>query len=68
MNKFKMDQQAVPGTIGGASSVIWMFYGAWAGWVPPDLTAVQEVALAGAIGVIATTLVNFIRHYTTGAE
>lgn len=65
MNKFKMEEQAVPGTIGGAISIIWMFYGTWWGLVPPNLEVPQEMALMGAVAIAATTLVNFIRHYTT---
>ncbi len=65
MNKFKMEEQAVPGSIGGALSVIWMFYGQWFGWVPPELSDPQQLTLMGAIAIAATTGVNFIRHYTT---
>ena len=57
----KVAQQAVPGTIGGALSVVWMVYGDWWGFIPPDLGQTQELALTGALAILAAGVVNVVR-------
>ena len=63
MNKAQLQDQAIPGSVGGAISIIWMTYGEWMGIIPPDLSEVKYVALTAAIGVFATALVNIVRSY-----
>ena len=63
MNKLQLQEQVVPGSVGGAISIIWMTYGEWMGIIPPDLNEVKYVALTAAIGVFATALVNIVRIY-----
>ncbi len=62
MIKEKLQDQVLPGSVGGAVGVIWTTYGAWLEIIPPDLGDVERVALTGAIGIVATALVNLIRR------
>ena len=55
-----MKNLTVPAAIGAAIAVLWMRYGDWGGLVPPGLTEPQEIALTGAVGVLATAAVNLV--------
>ena len=55
-------KQVMPGTLGGAFSVIYMIYGEWWGIVPKELGQTQELALTGAIAVLAAGVVNLIKY------
>ena len=61
MNPLK--KQTVPGSLGGAISIIWMIYGDWGGLVPPELSQTQELTLTAAIALVATALVNLILKF-----
>ncbi len=63
MNKVQLQEQVIPGSVGGAVSVIWMTYGEWMGIIPPNMSEVKYVALTAAIGVFATALVNLVRKF-----
>lgn len=62
MNKIELQEQVIPGSVGGAISIIWMTYGEWMDIIPPDMSEVKYVALTAAIGVFATALVNLVRR------
>ncbi len=68
MNKAQLQDQAIPGSVGGAISIIWMTYGEWMGVIPPDMNEVKYIALTAAIGVFATALVNIVRSYLPRAN
>lgn len=63
MNKEQLQAQVVPGSVGGAISIIWMTYGEWMGIIPPDLNEVKYLALTTAVGVFATALVNVVQSF-----
>ncbi|KKM16545.1 hypothetical protein LCGC14_1684780 [marine sediment metagenome] len=63
MNKVQLQEQVIPGSVGGAISIIWMTYGEWMSIIPPNMTEVKYVALTAAIGVFATALVNLVRRF-----
>lgn len=65
MDKIKLQDQAVPGSIGTAMSVIWVTYAEWMGMIPPNLTDVKEIGLTAAFAVFATGLVNLVRSLMT---
>jgi len=62
MMKEKLQDQAFPGSVGGAIGVIWTIYGEWLGMIPPDLGDIEQVSLTGAVGIFATAIVNLIRR------
>ncbi len=63
MSKIQLQEQVIPGSVGGAISIIWMTYGEWMGIIPPDMSEVKYVALTAAIGVFSTALVNLVRRF-----
>ena len=63
MNKVQLQEQVIPGSVGGAISIIWMTYGEWMEIIPPNMNEVKYVALTAAIGVFATALVNLVRRF-----
>ena len=63
MMKEKLQDQAFPGSVGGAIGIIWTIYGEWLGLIPPELGDIELVSLTGAIGVFATAVVNLIRRF-----
>ncbi len=63
MNKAQLQEQVIPGSVGGAISIIWMTYGEWMEIIPPNMDEVKYVALTAAIGVFATALVNLVRRF-----
>ncbi len=64
MNNAQLQDQIAPGGVGLALSTIWMTYGAWANFVPPDLSDVEYAALTAAFGAVFMALVNIIRYFT----
>lgn len=55
-------EQVQDGGAGAALSVLWMIYGEWFMFIPPNLSEVKYAALTAALGVVGTGLVNLIRR------